>query len=228
VVSFVYIFYPDEKKTSLQEFWDGELSNFLVSLYKNGQLIKQQWNLFEECGTLRLNCIAPDQDSLDQNYYNQYCKNDFSRLVELSAREPQCKLIGHVIGPTDSCTCSDPSYYILFTTFLAENSSPISYGDCNLPVPLYKLPVINKEKDYGSVLYWKEIYQCCDTLFILSDIGERFGYKQLSNINSPLSFQGIDICKKMSWIRSLQRVPKWYPLLIQSETTKWSFFFLRS
>ena len=32
----------------------------------------------------------------------------------------------------------------------------------------------------------------------------------------------------LDWIRSLQRVPKWYPLLIQSETTKWSFFFLRS
>jgi len=33
---------------------------------------------------------------------------------------------------------------------------------------------------------------------------------------------------KLNWIRSLQRIPKWYPALTQSETTKWSFFFSSS
>jgi predicted nucleic acid-binding Zn ribbon protein len=197
VFSFEYIFYHDKEKISVQDFLDGELSWFLAALNKNGQLIDQHWNLVEETDALRLYCIAPDQDSLDSKYYNVYCQKHLSKLVNLSSRVPEYRLIGRTVGLSDSCTCTNPNYYILFTTFLAEYS-PISCGDCNLPVPLYKLPVINEEKDYNAVLYWEETYQSCDTLFILSDTGERFGRRQISDINSSLSKLGIELCKEMA------------------------------
>jgi len=195
--SFEYVFYPDNQKTSVQDFYDGDLSCFLGALINNGQLIDQHWNLIEEADSVRLYCIAPEQDSLDQKYYNEYCKEYFSKVLNISFREPEHRLMGHTIGLTDSCTCSNSSYYILFTTFLAE-STPISCGDCNLPVPLYKLPVINDEKDFYSVLYWQKTYQSCDTLYILSDTGERFGHRQISRINSSLSKLGLEICKEMA------------------------------
>lgn len=197
VYSFEYLFYPDSQRVSVPDFYDGDLSAFLGALVRNGQLIDQHWNMIEEVCAIRLYCIAPEEDSLDPKYYNDYCKEYFSKVAKLSSREPEYRMIGHTVGLSDSCTCEAPSFYVLFTNFLAEYS-PVTCGMCNLPVPLYKLPFIGEDKEYNSILFWYATYQTCDNLFILSDIGKRFGYQQISKVDSCLSKKGIEICKEMS------------------------------
>lgn len=154
--SFEYLFFPDVQKTTVLDFYDGDLSSFLGALVRNGQIIDQDWNMTEENGIIHLFCLAPEEDSLAQKYYNEYCKNNLFKLNELSLKEPEYRVLGHTVGLSDACTCIEPSYYILFTTFLT-GYSPVCCGDCNLMVPLYKLPLMKDEKEYYTLLHWQDI-----------------------------------------------------------------------
>lgn len=195
--SFEHLFFPDTEKTTLLDFYDGVLAGFLAALVRNGQLMSQHWNMIEENSIIHLFCLAPEEDSLEAKYYNEYCKRDLSLINNLSLNEPEYRLLGHTLGLSDTCTCQQPSFYILFTTFLT-GYSPVCCGDCNLLVPLYKLPLMKEEKEYNSLIHWQALYESCDALFISSDVGERFGYCQISNIGSSLSKEGLRICKDMS------------------------------
>lgn len=55
------------------------------------------------------------------------------------------------------------------------------------------LPKIFEEDEYHTVLSWQNSYSSCDKLF-MSGIGERYAYRQLSNIKSELSQKGCEIC----------------------------------
>lgn len=107
----------------------------------------------------------------------------------------------------DICKCVNPSFYILFTTFL-HTSSPIRCGDCGNFIPLYKLPKLDGEEEYNSILGWEEEYKACDSLFMLSGVGESFGYRQMSQLTSNLTKEGLDICQKMT--KKVQRPIYYY------------------
>lgn len=195
--TFQYDFFPDFKKANSNEYYDTVLSSFLASLSRNGQIIDQNWNIVEIGEVLRFYCISLQEDSLDTKYYNTWCKKTFTNLVEKSIRPPESIFIGKTAGLSDCCTCESPSFYVLFTNFRAE-FPPVTCGDCNLPVPLYRLPYLEGEEEYSSFREWENSYQACDNLFIGSSVGERFGYRQISKIDSSLSKEGLRICREMA------------------------------
>lgn len=189
-------FFPDPAKASLSEFYEGELAVFLHTLRRNGQLIEQHWNLVEQNGVVKLYCIAPDEDALEPRHYNRYGLEALGGLIQRSLRPPVFRVIGKTLGLSDACACESPSYYVLFSNFVAEYS-PVSCGDCNLPVPLYKLPG-DSEDEYYALRQWQGEYKACDSLFVLSGVGEGFGYREISEIESPLTKEGLEICREMS------------------------------
>ncbi|HEX9062428.1 MAG TPA: DUF2310 family Zn-ribbon-containing protein [Clostridia bacterium] len=195
--SYEYRFYPDISKIEIEEFCDIVLSRFISSLTRNGQIIDQHWNIIAEGEVIKFICLAINIDSLDSKYHNNHCKKFLKELNELSFREPDYILIGKTLLMSDVCKCTEPSYYILFTTSSADYS-PISCGDCDLAVPLYKFPILNDDEDYYTIRGWETEYQACDSLFMNTRVGEKYGYRQISNINSTLSVEGLEICKKMS------------------------------
>lgn len=195
--TFDYYFYPDKSKCDLLNYYDKYLSFFLSSLTRNGQIIDQHCNVVEDGEAIKFICMAIDEDSLDPKYYNCYCKESLSRLKGVSIKSPRYVLVGETVGSSGCCSCTQSTFHILYTTFTADYP-PISCGDCNLPIPLYKLPKFDGEYEYYPISQWEGVYQACDTLFMLTDIGERYGYKQISNIESKLSKSGINICRRMS------------------------------
>lgn len=193
--TFEYEFYP-KREVSLLDFTEEVLKDFLAALFKNGQLIDQHWNIIEDRGGLSLFCIAPEMDSLDAGYYNQHCRRQLARVIKLSDHAPTYKLLGPSLGLSDTCSCRESSFYILFTNFVAEYP-PVSCGDCNLPVPLYRLPKLAEETDYTSLISWEAVYQACDALFLNTGVGEQFGYRQISQAESELSQSGLKLCKQL-------------------------------
>lgn len=210
--TFEYYFYPDRKKHSLLDYYDKYLTYFLSSLSRNGQIIDQHWNVVEDGEAIKFICMAIDEDSLNPKYYNDYCKETLSRLNKASCNSPKYVLVGETVGASSCCSCEESSFYILFTTSSADYP-PISCGDCNLPVPLYKFPNFEGEKEYYPISQWENVYQACDILFMTTYIGEIYGYKQISNFKSKLTESGINICKEMSRLTSkpfYYFLHKWY------------------
>lgn len=196
--SFQYDFFPDPAQRGEEfEQFDDSLYWFLGCLRKSGQVIGALDTLVELDGCIRFNGMAPAEDSLEHKYHSTYGQDVFAKLLAQSVQPPQLRLLGKILGASDVCACSDPSCYILFTTFIAI-APPVQCGDCDLPIPLYRLPLIYGEKDYSALVSWESTYQSCDTLFMQSGVGERFGYRQMAQHDSPLSKVGREICAAMT------------------------------
>lgn len=202
--SFEYNFFPDPafRNDSFGDF-DDTFNWFIGALRKNGQILGEldnvieQHNLVDGQKRVQIRCIAPEQNSLDGKYHNVYCREGFSKIIEMSLRPPQLQLVGEVSDEPECCSCSSPSWYILFTHCYSI-SPPVDCGDCGLPVPLYTLPFIEQEEEYASLLNWQTTYQCFDRLFMLSGTGERSGLRQIAPADSELSVWGRELCAKMA------------------------------
>jgi predicted nucleic acid-binding Zn ribbon protein len=195
IYTFEYVFYPDYSKVEDSDaFFDGVLSEFLSVLSNHGQIIDQHWNLIE-CGeAIKLICITIDEDSLDSKYYNIYGEKYLDKLISQSTRPPIYKLLGKTLGMMECCKCPNPSYYVFYPSEYAS----IICGDCDLHIPLYKIPKFDGEEEYYFLRSWEASYQCCDRLFMNTDVGEKYGYQQLSMSNSKLSLEGMKLCKSLS------------------------------
>jgi len=155
-----------------------------------------------------------DKNSLDIKFNNFYV----DKQIKLLEDECKSKITYRTIGKTNSeykgtCNCKQCSFYILFTTYVSIHS-PLICGICNKTVALYQLP---KYYDYGymPILSWQTNYISCDSLQMNCEVGERWALNQMQEINSQLSKQGIEICKK---IKELTGVPTYYFLYNYNKT----------
>jgi predicted nucleic acid-binding Zn ribbon protein len=149
-----------------------------------------------------------EKKSLDKKYNNFYVNRQSKKVEELC----HSKLIYNTVGKSydsykASCICRKPDFYILTTNYISIDS-PLTCGTCNKSVPLYKLPIYH---DYGykPILSWETNYISCDSLQMNCEVGERWALNQMEEITSPLSRQGLEICKK---IKELTSVPTYYYL----------------
>lgn len=137
--------------------------------------------------------MAFESESLESKFYNSYCEK-FKKTVDLISNESSYyRIIGEIVDSPDVCKCNNPSGFVLYTAF-AGFKSPVTCFDCNKLFPLYKLPKINNEDEYNTLLYWEEQFKACDRLFMQSNVGEVFGYKQMSSPKSKLTVLGREIC----------------------------------
>lgn len=149
-----------------------------------------------------------EENSLDKKLNNFYVNNQSKKLEELC----NSKLIFRTVGKSyasykGACKCKKSDFYILITNYLTIES-PLTCGNCNKSLPLYKLPVYY---DYGymPILSWQTNYISCDSLQMNCEVGERWALNQMQKINSQLSKQGIEICRK---IEELTSIPTFYYL----------------
>lgn len=155
-----------------------------------------------------------EKDSLSQVYNNFYVNRQSKKIEELCEAQLQFSTVGKAYESyTGACSCDKPSFYILITNYLTIQS-PITCGDCNCAVPLYKLPSYY-DHGYGPILSWESNYNSCDTLQMNSEIGEQWALNQMQKFNSPLSKQGIDICRR---IEKLTQTPTYYYLFHYRKT----------
>lgn len=190
---YEYIFTPDLSKVSIEDY-EYETTWFMSTLYKNGQISRDFSNAILVDNCVKYYCEAFEDISLQESLHNEYCIDFLAKVIDLSSVPPAYNKLGEIFDAPQVCDCKSPSHYVLYTAFLGFKS-PVSCGDCKKMVPLYRLPKILDEKEYNAVLYWKEEYNACDKLFMNSSVGERFGYKQISNPKSKLTQEGLKICR---------------------------------
>jgi predicted nucleic acid-binding Zn ribbon protein len=108
----------------------------------------------------------------------------------------EVKVLGTRPESSSACECQTGGPLVLFTTYM-RRASPLTCADCLRPVPLYRIPHTYGE-EYGDVLRWESDYQACDTLYMNSGAGERFGEREMSRRDSSLSPRGRALCKSIA------------------------------
>ncbi len=193
---------PTEEDDFLDEngrSWWGDTDDLLGILSyfeKNGQIIGSEYPMIEQDNKIIAFVSIAEESSLDKKYHNKYVKKELDKLGD--------RLAIHILGKhpdsSDVCQCKDNQqrqFLLLYTDYLSL-LSPIDCGNCELPVPLYKLPKIDDCPDeYFNILHWQKDYQSYDSLQ-MSCITEDFCLQQLGDINSEITTIGLELCQNMA------------------------------
>lgn len=177
-----------------EEMVDHLLNSLFGVLRMNGQVLGREFAAGQNGMTYRAFWNLPEQDSLNIELSNKYVKAEFDKVHEAGIFS--FEIIGREFSSAPTCQCDTPESYILYTNYLSLES-PLRCGECFGTIPLYKIPKTYDE-EYNDIISWVSDYHACDTLQMNCKTGERFGYHQMSRVNSSLSMNGIDICKRIS------------------------------
>lgn len=149
-----------------------------------------------------------EKNALDEIYNNYYVNKQRTKIEQLCNSKLTFETVGKTYDSyTGPCNCTKSDFYILHTNYKTIDS-PITCGTCNKSIPLYRLP---HYYDYGykPILSWETNYISCDRLQMNCEVGERWALNQMQNLSSPLTKQGLEICRK---IEALTQVPTYYYL----------------
>jgi predicted nucleic acid-binding Zn ribbon protein len=137
--------------------------------------------------------LIPAADAFEPRFSSEWIHRDLEKAKLAGLCEPEFSIVGSDLSEPDGCECNNTTTLILFTTYL-QLQSPAKCGSCFRPFPLYRLPRF-ESGEFVEVISWFDDYKACDSLFMNSATGERFGYREMSQVNSSLSRHGRDICK---------------------------------
>lgn len=178
----------DESKTEDQL----DLINSLLGAWRlNGQLLGRHFPIAQKEESLVVFIQTPDRDTLSSKYNNKYVSKYLQKLED-EFSSPEILILGVDPDSGSLCKCKSTNSYILYTTYLSLES-PLKCGECFCAVPLYKIPKTDAD-DYHNIISWMSDYKLCDSLQMNCSVGERFATDQLSNLGSPLTKLGLEVC----------------------------------
>ena len=192
-------------KADKNELMD-EFGNLIACYRNNGQIQGKDESLYLSKDKMVCLPFTLEKNSLHQKFNNVYVNQQIEKIEQLCEAKLKYKTVGKTHTAYQSpCQCQKSDFYILFTHYLTIES-PITCGNCNHSVPLYRLPKF-ENFGYWSILKWDENYKACDTLQMSCEVGERWGINQMQDIHSQLSKQGMTICAE---IEALTAIPTYY------------------
>lgn len=209
---YIYEIFIDAQRKKSSTSWTQiiEAMECLASLYwKSGQAYCRDYPVFREQTSVVWVGQTIEKNSLADKYDSIWVKKQKEELQRLSQAKLQFRFRG--INPNSGncvCHCKKTSWYVLFTNYATE-APPLQCGDCGLYVPLYRIPkpsytpdeqrheIISKQ-EYYYIRSWETDYQDCDSLQMSCGFAEKWGQRQMADVNSGLSVQGRELTTDLS------------------------------
>lgn len=180
---------------------DFEIFSLLLDCWRtNGQILGREFPIAFIDGVYRTFLMIPEQDALDHNHNSYYVSWSFERLKNAGLDAPSVHILSEDAESSGSCSCSSQTSLILYTTLVTLESC-LRCGDCFNPVPLYKIPqccFVSHSELHDKIMSWQSDYQACDTLQMNCSTGERFGLREMGQLDSSLSKRGRELCSVIS------------------------------
>jgi predicted nucleic acid-binding Zn ribbon protein len=173
----------------------------------NGQVCSGEWGIARRDDLYEATVLLPEPGSLDEQHGNRYVRGALDALAQAHLAMPEIEIVGQDVDGLEVCPCATPSCYILYTDYLTLEP-PLRCGECFGPVPLYRVPP-TYDGEYSDVIRWQSDYQACDRLQMGCRTLERAATRQMSDLRSSLSRQGIEVCET---ITATSAVPTYYYL----------------
>lgn len=185
-----------------------EFETLMSNLCKTGQIIGNYETSFITDNELISYQKTLETTSLSKKYFDEYTRKRVGNIEQWSDSKLKTEVIGKAMPQYKGvCKCKKSEFYILFTHAL-NGSGLLDCGNCKKIVPIYKLTQLTYN-DRHEMLCWETNYKACDDLQLGCTVGEKWATKQMSDPNSQLSKQGMDICKK---IKAVTGIPTYYYL----------------
>lgn len=181
------------------EAYEYALTDYYCTLSGNNQIIIETLNISETDDSRTMRVTVPYRDSLDEKYNSAYVNQALERLRPHLKAPVEIRFIGEdgIFGSDGDCsTGSRAEDYVLCIHHGMQDLSPICCGHCRGNIPVYLLPPLS-EKTQLALGNWQGSYMAYDKLFYATGVGEISAHKMLCNISSPLSKQGLEVCRML-------------------------------
>lgn len=190
------------KKIVNTDYCESLIFESFTILGKTGQVYNNFQVVREENG-YSVYAIMPGADALDL----AFCSEETVEIVKKIAAifSLRVESLGNVITCEDSCTCEEPTWYMLYSD-LATSESPMICGDCGKPVPLYKLPMILDNEGGSVLLNWQEEKRAISMLDT-ANYAPEYTAEQIYSPSSRLNKTGRALCRA---IEKAKNVPVFY------------------
>ena len=185
-----------------------EFEALMSNLCKTGQVLGNYETPFIVDNELISYQTTLETTSLSKKYFDEYTKKRLIDIEHWCNSKLKTEVVGKAIPEYKGvCKCKRSDFYILFT-YALNSSGFLDCGNCRKVVPIYKLKQLTYNDRY-EMLSWETNYKACDDLQLGCTVGEKWATKQMSDPDSQLSKQGINICKK---IMEATGIPTYYYL----------------
>ncbi len=164
--------------------------SYLAALCRNGQL-GGEYSLVVRQGMLAafVNLMGPQ--GWKTKAHSQIGVRERAKVAAFFGHAPQWKALQDAV-PTREATWAKAPHLCLFTTFF-ERESPVRRGDNGQPIPLYRLPVTDSDRE--GIRHWAGVYHDCDSLWLDCGAFELAACRQLSDPRSELAQEGLAHCR---------------------------------
>ena len=175
----------------------------LLSFYrKSGQLQSDNEASYIADNFIKCNIATLEKKSLKKKYNTDWVSTQLDKTEKLCSSKLQVKTVGKTYeNYSGVCNCKKHDFLILFTHFV-NNAGPLDCGNCFKPIPLYKLTKLD-QSIRQDILCWEQDYKSCDNLQMLCTVGEKWATKQMTDHNSQLSREGIEICNQIKLLTGI-------------------------
>lgn len=173
------------------------VDGLIVALQRNGQVLSDEWPIAAGRSAVRVYVSVPERISLQRNHENKWVAKRRDELAKAGLSQASYTVLGREPEARNPCPCKRPSAFILFTHYLSMES-PLRCAECFGPVPFYRIPHTSDCGTYEDVIFWRRNYQRCDELQMGCTVGERFGTRQMSSLDSELSKTGTECCRRVT------------------------------
>lgn len=168
-----------------------DLDRLLAYLRMNGQIMGKEYPMVIGENQVSAFVMLPEVSALDNRFNNKYVTGF---LDKVGKENLNVEILGQDIS-TDFSALAEQKFLILYTTYVSLVPC-IRDGENFNPIPLYYLPK-TYEDEYYDIISWQTNYQACDNLWMNSSVGEKWANKQLVDVDSALSKEGLEICQKL-------------------------------
>jgi predicted nucleic acid-binding Zn ribbon protein len=184
------------------------VNGLMDALRYNGQVLGREFPLAMNEASFSLRCVCPESDSLHPKNHSDFVNYCLDRLTEAGVLAPKVRLIGQDINSEETSQEENPSWQILYTTFV-HTCSPLRSGDSFMPIPLYRNPA-TLNGDHKAIIKWQTEWQACDELQMAGGCDAEYAaLRELTSIQSDVFRRGWDLRGRLEYIT---QIPTYYYL----------------
>lgn len=208
-------------KADREKIFD-EFETLLGNLCKTGQIQgRYEEGYFTENEIICYQTTL-EKNSLSKSFNDIYVSRRLKNLENLCGAKLKTEIVGESIPEYKPvCKCKGHQFYILFTGAFF-GTSPIECGKCSGVIPIYRLKELTHDDRY-LLISWDTNYKACDELQLGCSVGERWATKQMSDPNSQLSKDGLEVCnriKKASGVTTFYYLHNYRNISVNKDKTR--------
>lgn len=186
---------------------------FFTTLQKSGHIC-DGYAIGESNGKLIAYVELTKPDSYHEKYYSKWALLRLKEVEQFFGSKPEWKLLSKVSKKKEThWKTADSLFLYTLPHFCSEQYSPVYMGNNGHQVPLYLLPMPDRNTSgddmaWPEYLYqWESSYHTHDGIWVGSGALEMLAYKQLADPESELNISGRDLCEE---IEKYTNIPTYY------------------